>query len=201
MIDLLNTVADPNVAYTLMILGIWGLFVEFAHPGLILPGVIGVFSLLLAFYAFQLLPINLIGLGLILLGVLFMIVEGLVPSFGLLGLGGIIAFAIGSIMLIAPNTLGYHISLPLILALSIISAGVFLLILHLAVEARARPVVSGREELIGKETIVIIDAQQHIWVRADGELWQVRSKQPLLAGQSVKITGLDGNKLVVESTS
>lgn len=195
----LSIITDPNIAYLLMILGIWGLFLEFTHPGYILPGVTGIIALLLGLYAFQLLPISYAGLGLILVGIAFMAAEAFLPTFGALGIGGVIAFIIGSVMLLQPATPGYEIALPLIIAVSILSAAFFLFLINLAVKAHRRPVVSGREELIGKiATIVAIEGDK-IWTRIHGELWQVRTDTPLTVGQKVKIIRLDGVVLVVES--
>ena len=109
-------ITDPNVAYILMLIGIYGLFFEFANPGYILPGVAGAISLLLALYAFQILPVNYAGLALVALGIMFMLAEAFVPSFGALGIGGMIAFVIGSVILFDEESAGYAISLPLILS-------------------------------------------------------------------------------------
>lgn len=195
----LSIITDPNIAYMLMILGIWGLFFEFAHPGYILPGVVGVIALLLALYAFQLLPINYAGLALLLSGIAFMIAEAFLPTFGALGIGGVIAFVIGSIMLLQPNTPGYAIALPLVVAVSLVSAAFFLIIIQLAIRARRKPVVSGREELIGKITTIISTDQEHAWLRIHGELWQARAEAPLKAGQKVKIKSIEGVMLIVET--
>lgn len=143
----LNIITDPNVAYMLMILGIWGIFFEFSNPGFVLPGVTGVIAILLALYAMQLLPINYAGLGLIVVGIAFMIAEAFLPTFGALGIGGVIAFIIGSILLLSNESPGYTIALPLIIGTAVASAGFFLFIINIAIKARSRPVVSGREQL------------------------------------------------------
>ena len=145
---LLSVITDPNVAYVLMLIGIYGLFFEFANPGYVLPGVAGAISLVLALYAFQILPVNYAGLALLALGIMFMLAEVFVPSFGALGFGGVIAFVIGSIILFDEGGTGYAVSLPLILSLSVISAGFFLFVVGAAVKARNRPVVSGQEEML-----------------------------------------------------
>ncbi len=195
---LLSIITDPNIAYILMIIGIWGLFFEFAHPGAVLPGVTGAICLLVALYAFQLLPISFVGLGLILLGMACMVAEAFLPTFGALGIGGVIAFIIGSLMLLGPHTPGFAIALPLIVAVSIVSAGFFLLIVNMAIKARFRPIVSGREQLIGKTAVVALEQDGTARVHIHGEWWQVRSSKVLLAGQRVKIVGIEGVVLLVE---
>lgn len=192
----LNIITDPNVAYMLLILGIWGIFFEFAHPGFLLPGVTGIIAIVVALYAFQLLPINYAGLGLILIGIAFISAEAFLPSYGALGIGGIIAFILGSILLLGTGTPGFAIALPLIFSISIISAAFFLTVINIAIKARLRPVVSGREELIGHTvTVIRIDEQHQAWTRIHGELWQVKSDTALRAGQKVKITNMEGNML------
>lgn len=193
----LNIITDPNVAYMLMILGIWGIFFEFSNPGFVLPGVTGVIAILLALYAFQLLPINYAGLGLIIVGIGFMIAEAFLPTFGALGIGGVIAFIIGSILLLGNESPGYTIALPLIIGIAIASAGFFLFIINIAIKARLRPVVSGREELANKiVTIIRIDEQKQAWTRMHGELWQVKSDTELKPGQKVKILKTEGVVLI-----
>ena len=111
---LLAIITDPSVAYVLMLIGIYGLFFEFSNPGFVFPGVAGAICLLIAMYAFQLLPVSYAGLALILLGIAFMVAEAFLPSFGALGIGGIIAFVVGSLMLIDTDMPGYGIPWPLI---------------------------------------------------------------------------------------
>ncbi len=139
---LLAVITDPNIAYILMLIGIYGLFFEFANPGYVLPGVAGAICLVLALYAFQVLPVNYAGLGLILLGILFMTAEAFVPS-GALGVGGVIAFAIGSVILFDTGTGGMAVSYALIGALALLSALFFVFVIGMALRARRRPVVSG----------------------------------------------------------
>lgn len=197
--QLLSIITDPNVAYVLLIVGIWGLIFEFAHPGFIVPGVVGAIALLLALYAFQLLPISYAGLGLIFLGIAFLVAEAFLPTFGVIGIGGIIAFAIGSLMLLNPETPGYAIALPLILSLSAVTAAFFLLIINIAIRARFRPIVSGREELIGHTiTILAVDDQNQAWTRVHGELWQAQSIEKLKPGQKATIVKMEGVILFVE---
>lgn len=189
---LLAVVSDPNVAYILMLLGAYGLFFELANPGFVLPGVIGGISLLLALFAFQVLPINIAGLGLIGLGIAFMIAEAFVPSFGALGLGGVLAFVAGSIMLMDTGVPGYGISVALIGSLALISALFFIMITGMAIRARKRPVVSGAEELLHETGIALESFQHRGHVRLHGETWQAISSQPVHKGDVIRVLSRDG---------
>jgi len=193
---LLSVITDPNVAYILMLVAVYGLFFEFANPGYVLPGVAGAICLVLALYAFQVLPVNYAGLGLILLGILFMIAEAFVPSFGALGVGGAIAFTIGSVILFDTDAGGFAVSYMLIGTLALLSALFFIFAVGMALQARRRPVVSGREELLGMLGEAQEDFQAQGLIRIHGELWQARCAVPVRRGQSVRVTGLDG--LVLE---
>jgi membrane-bound serine protease (ClpP class) len=195
---LLAVITDPNVAYVLMLIGIYGLFFEFANPGYILPGVAGAISLVLALYAFQILPVNYAGLALLSLGLVFMLAEAFVPSFGALGIGGVIGFVIGSIILFDQGQAGYAVSLPLILALALLSAGFFLFVVGAAVKARRRPVVSGREELLGARGEVLEDFTGRGRIRVHGEIWRAESPVPLKRGGRVRVSAVDGLVLNVE---
>jgi len=195
---LLGIIGDPNVAYILMLVGIYGLIYEFANPGMVLPGVAGAISLMLALFAFQVMPINYAGMGLIILGIAFMIGEALVPSFGSLGVGGLIAFVIGSVILIDTNVPGYGISPALIAAVSLTSAAFFIFVVGMAIKARRRPVVSGREEMVGGKGVVLDDFDGSGRIRIHGEVWNARSKAPLRQGQQVRVIMMDGLILHVE---
>jgi membrane-bound serine protease (ClpP class) len=196
---LLAVITDPNVAYILMLIGIYGLFFEFANPGFVLPGVAGAISLLLALYAFQVLPVNYAGLALLCLGIIFMLAEIFVPSFGALGFGGVIAFVIGSIILFDQEGTGYAVSLPLIFALSFMTAGFFLFVIGAAIKARERPVVSGREEMLHAVGEVLDDFEHSGRIRVHGEIWQAESVSPLKQGDRVKVVAVDGLVLQVQS--
>ncbi len=195
---LLAVITDPNVAYLLLIIGIYGLIFEFAHPGFILPGVVGAICLLLSLYAFQVLPVNYAGLGLVLLGIAFMISEAFVPSFGALGLGGIIAFIIGSLLLLDTEAMGYGIHWQLIVALALTSALFFFTVFSLAIRARLRPVVTGREELLGAvgEAWEDFEREGRVWIHS--ELWNARTRKPLRKGEKVRVVGIEGLTLIVE---
>ena len=195
---LLAIISDPNVAYILMLVGIYGLIYEFANPGMVLPGVAGAISLLLALFAFQVMPVSYAGVALIMLGVAFMIAEAVVPSFGALGIGGLIAFIIGSVILIDTDVPGYGISPELIGAFSLTSAAFFIFVVGMAVKARRRPVVSGREEMIGARGLVLDDFDKTGRIRVHGEVWNASSNTPLRNGQQVRVVAIDGLTLRVE---
>lgn len=195
---LLAIISDPNVAYILMLVGIYGLVYEFANPGMLLPGVAGAISLMLALFAFQVLPVNYAGIGLIILGIAFMIGEAVVPSFGALGIGGIIAFVIGSVILLDTNVPGYGISPSLIGAVALTSAAFFIFVIGMALKARGRPVVSGREELIGAIGTILEDCEKEGRIRIHGEVWNAHPSVPLRRGQLVRVRSIKGLVLDVE---
>ena len=195
---LLSVITNPNVAYILMLIGIYGLILEFSNPGAIVPGTVGAICLLLALYAFQLLPINYAGMGLILLGVALMVGEAFEPSFGILGIGGVIAFVFGSIILIDTEAPGFGIDISVIITFAVLSVLIFVFVIGMAMKARRKKVVSGLEELLGGEATVINDFDQQGTVSIHSEHWQARSKTPLNSGQLVKVTGIKGLTLEVE---
>ncbi|HVV69879.1 MAG TPA: nodulation protein NfeD [Gammaproteobacteria bacterium] len=193
---LLAVITNPNVAYILLLVGIYGLFFEFLNPGFVLPGVAGLIALLLALYAFQLLPINYAGLALILSGIAFLIAEVFFTS-GVLAVGGIIAFIFGSILLFGTGTVGFSIAWSVIITVTVVTVIFFLVIVGLAMRARFRPIVSGREELIGSCGVIERIDEAGVWMRLAGELWQVRSSAPLSLNQKVIVTGRQGLVLFV----
>jgi len=195
---LLGVIADPSVALILMMIGIYGLLFEFSSPGFGLPGVLGGICLLIALYAFQLLPINYAGLGLIALGVALMVVEAFIPSFGVLGIGGIVAFVVGAVILIDADIPGYGVPLGLIVPISILSAVAIFFIVTMALKARRRPVVSGAEELVGSVGEVMEDFTGEGWARVHSENWRISSPAPLKRGQKVRVTRVRGLILEVE---
>ena len=195
---LLMVITDPSIAYLLLIIGFYGLLFEFYSPGLIAPGVIGGICLLLALFALQLLPVSYTGLALIALGVGLMVAEHFVPGFGMLGIGGIVAFVIGSIMLIDTDVPGYSIPWQLIAAVATTSAALLLAVLSFALRARRQPVVSGREEMIGASGEVTAEASGEVFARIHGEMWKVHAGVPLARGQTVRVVGIDGLVLAVE---
>ena len=195
---LLGVITNPGFALILMMLGIYGLLFEFSNPGFGLPGVVGGICLLLGLYALQLLPISYAGLGLIALGIALMVAEAFVPSFGVLGIGGVIAFAVGAVVLIDTDIPGYGIPLGLIIPLAIGSALAVFFTVAMAIKARRQPVVSGREAMIGASGEMMGDCTREGWARVHGETWQVASTEPLRQGQNIRVTGIRGLLLFVE---
>jgi membrane-bound serine protease (ClpP class) len=189
---LLSIISNPNLAYILMLIGIYGLIYEFANPGTIVPGVAGAICLLLALYAFQVLPINYAGVALILLGLSLMVAEAFMPSFGAIGIGGVLSFIIGSMILIDTDQPGYGISLPLIFAIATGSAFLLVFIVGIALKSHRRPVVSGREEMLTSEGLVLKDFVGEGEVRIHGEVWQAHCDQFLHKAQRVRVTGRRG---------
>ena len=197
--ELLAIITNPNIAYILMLLGIYGLFFELANPGYVLPGVIGGISILLALYALQVLPVNYAGLGLMLLGVALMVGELFMPSFGILGIGGVVSFVLGSILLFDRESGNLAVSMPLITAVSVLSAGFFLIVIRSLYASRQRPVVAGAEELVGATGTVATDFSGDGIIHIHGEQWNARSETPMRSGDSARVTGRDGLTLLVEA--
>ncbi|MFZ5557644.1 MAG: NfeD family protein [Pseudomonadota bacterium] len=190
-VKLLAILTNPSVAYILMLIGIYGLFFEFSNPGFILPGVAGAICLLLALFAFQLLPVNYAGLALILLGIAFMVGEAFMPSFGALGVGGLIAFVIGSIMLIDTEVPGFGIPWEVVGVVAALSAVFLIFVVGMAFKARRRPVVSGVEEMVGRVGEMLEDAPDGAGMAfVHSELWSVRARSALAKGQKVRVTGV-----------
>ncbi len=196
----LSIITAPNIALILMMIGVYGLFFELANPGAGVPGVIGAISLLLALYALHMLPVNYAGLALILLGLAFMVAEAFVPSFGVLGLGGVVAFVIGAVVLIDTDVPGFGVSPYLIGALAVTSAVTLAAIGGLAVKSYRRPVVSGSKQIIGSEGEVMTCSDGQCWAQVRGELWQVRSTARLTPGLRITVTGEEGLILRVIAT-
>ena len=196
--ELLAIITNPNIAYILMLLGIYGLFFELANPGYVLPGVIGGISLLLALYALQVLPVNYAGLGLMILGLVLIVGELFMPSFGILGIGGVISFVMGSILLFDRESGNIAVSMPLIIAVSMLSAGFFLIVIRSLYAARLRPVVTGAEELIGATGRIAADFSGAGTIHIHGEQWNARSDTPMRGGDSARVISRDGLILQVE---
>ena len=207
----LSIIADPNVALILLTIGIYGLFFEFANPGFVLPGVAGTICLLVGLFAMQLLPVSYAGLGLVLLGLGCLVAEAFLPTFGVLGFGGIVAFTIGALMLIDTDVPGYGIPWPVIASLALGGGLLVAGVSSVALRARRRPVVTGAEAMVGSIGEVLDDGlradQPHGaagtapsaagWARVHGERWRVASSVPLAAGCRVRVTGRQGLTLTV----
>jgi membrane-bound serine protease (ClpP class) len=195
--QLLSAITHPSVALILMMIGFYGLFLEFAAPGHGVSGVTGAICLLLGLFALQLLPVNYAALALILLGMGLLVAEVFTPSFGFLGAGGVIAFIAGGILLFDEEVPGFGVPLPLILGLAAASAAIVMLGGGLALRGYRRPVVSGREILLGAPGEVMEVAEGEIWARVVGERWRVNSSEPLVPGQRIRVVGLRGLTLDV----
>ena len=181
--ELLALITNPNVAYILMLIGIYGIILEFYNPGMVFPGVTGAISLLLALYAFQVLPVNYAGLALIGLGLALMVSEMLLPAFGSLGIGGIVAFVVGSIMLMDTDAPGFGISWQVVGGVSLTAASLLLLMMWMLTRSHRRPVVTGEEEMIGSRARVVDWHGQEGRVRVHGELWHAKGPAGLLPGE------------------
>ena len=194
----LGIITNPNVAYILMLLGVYGLFFELSNPGNVLPGVAGAICLLLAFYALQVLPVDYAGVALILVGIAFMVGEMFVSSFGALGIGGVIAFIIGSMILMDTNVEAFELSTPLVVSVAVITSAFFMGVVAMAIKQRRRPVVSGREELLGNTGQATEAFSEEGIIHIHGENWRARSPHPVAKEQTVKVLDVDGLVLIVE---
>ncbi|MCG8546436.1 MAG: nodulation protein NfeD [Alphaproteobacteria bacterium] len=199
--EFLGIITNPNVAYILLLVGIYGLILEFYNPGILVPGITGTISLLLALYALQLLPVNYAGLALLLVGLGLIVAEAFAPSFGVLGIGGIAAFIFGSVMLLDTDVPGFGISWVLIGSVALVSASLMLVVLMLLMRSRRRAVVSGPEHMVGAHGEVIDWTGHEGRVRTQGEIWKARSNDALETGRRVRVAGIDDLTLVVEPES
>ncbi|NND37397.1 MAG: nodulation protein NfeD [Gammaproteobacteria bacterium] len=194
---LLATITDPNVAYLLMLAGIYGLLFEGYNPGAIVPGVVGAICLLLALFAFQVLPVNYAGLALILLGVMLIVAEAFVPSFGALGLGGVAAFVFGSIILLDTDVPGMQIARSLISGVALLASSLLLLLVYMLMRMRRRPAVSGMESMLGQLAEALEDFDEHGQVFVHGERWLANTTVPVRKGDQVRVDSIDGLHLEV----
>ncbi|PIW62046.1 nodulation protein NfeD [Shewanella sp. CG12_big_fil_rev_8_21_14_0_65_47_15] len=193
----IGTITNPNIAYILMLIGVYGLLLEFYSPGIGVAGIAGAIALLIALYAFQMLPLNYAGLGLLLLGIGLLVVESLQPSFGIFGFGGIVAFIIGSVFLIDTEQPELKLDPLLIAGVATVSGIFVLVILGYLWRAQGNRIVSGQEAIIGAYAIVEHDFDGHGFVELAGERWAAVSQQPLKQGESVVVVQIDGLTLRV----
>ncbi len=200
----LAVITDPSLALLLLTVGVYALIFEFSTPGMVVPGILGAMCILVALYGLQMLPINYAGLALLALGLGCMVAEAFLPTFGALGVGGIIAFVLGAVMLIDTQTPGYGLPLPLIISLAFVSLTVILLLSGMAVRARRRPVVSGGDTLIGMtgEMLEINAADPDFpgtgWAQVHGERWRVRCDGAVSLGDRIRVISRQGLVLRVE---
>lgn len=201
----LAVISDPNIGYILMMLGVWGIILEFYHPGGILPGIVGVICLVLGLYGLHALPINYAGLALILLAIILFIAEIKIASHGLLTVGAVISLLLGSFMLIDISSPieGAKLSTSVIVSTVVIISGLFIFLIYLVVKARKRKVVSGKEGMIGEigEVIDEISDGKEGAVRIHGEIWNALSSEHLASGEKVKVVSVSNLKLVVRKES
>ncbi|MGH6991469.1 MAG: NfeD family protein, partial [Stellaceae bacterium] len=196
--EILSVITNPNVAYMLLVAGAYGLIFEFLSPGLVAPGIFGGIALLLGLYALQLLPVNYAGLALTLLGIALMVAEFFLPTFGIVGIGGVIAFVIGSVLLIDTDVPGFGLSMVTVAAIAAVSAGFFLLVVTFVLRARKRAVVSGPEQMVGSTGQVVDWDGTEGRVRVQGEVWSARAPAALQPGARVRVHRLDGLTVEVE---
>ena len=197
-VQLLMIITDPSVAYLLMLVGIYGLLLEGYNPGGFVPGIVGAICLLLALFAFQVLPVNYAGLALMLLGIMLMIAEGFAPSFGVLGIGGLAAFVIGSIILMDSDVPGFAISQGIIGGISMTAGLAMLGLIYMLMSSRNRPVVSGAEGMRGQTAEALEDFVGRGNVFLDGERWLAESSQHIQKGQQVRVISVHGLVVNVE---
>jgi membrane-bound serine protease (ClpP class) len=196
--QLLAVITNPTVAYGLMVIGIWGLLLEGYNPGAVLPGVVGSICLLIALFAFQILSVNYAGLALVVVGTAMIIAEFFFPTYGSLGVGGLIAFIVGSLILFDTDVPGMNVSRPLIAAFATVGGLMILGIVFMATRAMRHPVATGTEGMIGADAEVVADFTGKGRVRYGGELWNARSNSALHAGELARIVKVEGLTLWVE---
>jgi len=199
----LSAIANPNIAYILLMIGMYGIMFELMHPGAIYPGVIGAICLITAFFALQMLPVNYAGLILILIGIGLFIAEVKVVSYGMLTVGGIVCLVVGSMMLIKEPETGVHVSMTLILPIAIATAGLFVFLATLAFKAQSAKPFMGEKGFVGAvgTVKVAISPQVEGKVFVEGELWNANSSESLELGTRVKVVSIDGlNIKVIKNT-
>ena len=194
---LLSILTNPNVAYLLVIVGLYGLLLEGYNPGSLVPGIVGVICLLLAAYALSVLPVNYAGLALMALGVGLIIAETLTPSFGVLGLGGVVAFVVGSIILFDTGVPGFEAPLRLIGGVGLAAGLLMLGLVFLLARSRQRPLVSGRESLVGRRAVALEDFEDAGQVLVQGERWHASTPSPVTRGQLLYVQSADGLQLEI----
>jgi membrane-bound serine protease (ClpP class) len=201
---LLHLISDPNIAYILFLMGLYGLMFELYSPGAIFPGIIGVISLILAFYAMHTLPINYAGLGLILFAIILFLLEIKITSYGMLTIGGVVSLLFGSLMLFrggSPWNL-MAISKPLVIAATAVTAAFFLFVIGYGVKAQRNRTVTGTEGMVGDVGEVIESLDPSGLVRVHGEIWQaVTEGEPVQKGEKVSVVAVEGLKLLVKKHS
>ncbi|HXV59543.1 MAG TPA: NfeD family protein, partial [Vicinamibacteria bacterium] len=201
---LLSYIANPNIAVFLGLIGLAGLYLEFSNPGTLVPGIVGAIALLLAAFAFEILPVNIVGLLLLIVGFGMLIVEALTPSFGALGAGGIVGIVLGALMLFEEQPLptpALQVSWTMILPVAVVLAIVVIFIGRKVIEAQRRPPVTGSEGLVGQVGTALTDIGERGKVFIHGEYWDARSIEPISKDERVRVSRVNGLKLIVERVS
>ena len=199
--ELLSIITDPSIAYGLLIIGVYGLILEFYNPGMLFPAATGIICLLLGAYGLQMLPVNYAGLALIVVGLVMLIAEAVTPTYGVLGVGGVIAFVMGSVMLMDTDLPGYQLPLPIIAGFAVSAAGIAFFVIGGAVRARRSRVVTGQKGMVGAAALVLEGFEGEGAVRAFGEIWRAESDAPLKKDEQVRIKAVNGLVLRVERLS
>jgi len=194
----LSAISDPNIAYILLLVGLAGLYFEFAHPGVILPGVIGGISLILAFFAMQTLPVNYAGVGLIIFSIILFIAEIKVVSHGILTIGGIISLVFGSLMLFQTPDLSLRVSWSVLIPAVTVTSFFFIAIITLALKAQLRPKLGGKEGMVGEEGTAVTDVFEEGKVLIHGEYWSAVSDVPVAMGTKVRVIRVEHLKIRIE---
>jgi len=194
----LQALSDPNIAYVLMTIGMIGLIAELYNPGAILPGIVGAISLIMAFYSLQSLPVNYAGVLLLILGLVFLILEATVTSFGLLALGGVTSLLLGSLMLMKEEFPFYQISLTVILPVIVLAGGMTFFIVTFGIKSLRSRITTGAEGMVGLIGVAKTDLNPSGKIFVHGELWNAESDHPLQMGSSIQVTGINGLTLQVK---
>jgi membrane-bound serine protease (ClpP class) len=197
--ELLALITNPNVAFILMLIGIYGLILEFFNPGSVAPGLVGAICLLLALYALALVPVNYAGAALVLFGIALMVAEAHIGAFGALGVGGLAAFVIGAVLMFPSRVPGFGLSAGVVAGAAVASAALLLLVLAVLLRSREHPVVTGSEALIGARGEAVSWQGAEGRVRVEGEIWSARAAAPLAPGAAVKVVSRDGLVLHVKA--
>ena len=200
-LEALKTISDPNIAYVLMTIGMIGLIAELYNPGAILPGIVGAISLILAFYSLQSLPVNYAGVFLVLLGILFLVLEITVTSFGILAIGGVISMILGSILLMNEEFPFYQISWTVILPMVTIAVAFTFLVVGFGVRALRKRTTTGSEGMIGQRGWAKTNLTPKGKIIIHGEMWDGISEEPVDAGHPIEVTHIDGLTLHVKPAS
>ena len=195
--EILSIITNPSIIMIFGMIGVYGIILEFYNPGSLVPGVVGLICLLLAAYSVQLLPLNYAGLALLILGICLMFAEALIPSFGILGIGGIIAFCIGGLMLFDTELEAFRVGMPTLGAISVVSALLIVTTVRIAFKVRSTPVSTGANAIIGQTGPALDDFEDEGQVRVAGEIWRAVSDQSIAAGDEVSVVAIDGLELTI----